>query len=111
MLARALALPSNLLVLDEPTNDLDLETMDVLQDLLADYTGTVILISHDRDFVDRVVDRVIVPGGNGRWVIHAGGYSDLPADALPSTPRREAETRAKATPLARRLPNLRPSAS
>ncbi|MCA3649778.1 MAG: ABC-F family ATP-binding cassette domain-containing protein, partial [Methylobacterium sp.] len=61
MLARALALPSNLLVLDEPTNDLDLETMDVLQDLLADYSGTVILISHDRDFVDRVVDRVIVP--------------------------------------------------
>ncbi len=104
MLARALALPSNLLVLDEPTNDLDLETMDVLQDLLADYTGTVILISHDRDFVDRVVDRVIVPGGNGRWVIHAGGYSDLPADALPSTPRREAETRAKATPLAPEAP-------
>ncbi|MFN7320976.1 MAG: ABC-F family ATP-binding cassette domain-containing protein [Methylobacterium sp.] len=96
MLARALALPSNLLVLDEPTNDLDLETMDVLQDLLADYSGTVILISHDRDFVDRVVDRVIVPGGNGRWVIHAGGYSDLPPDALPSTPRREAEMRVKA---------------
>lgn len=96
MLARALALPSNLLVLDEPTNDLDLETMDVLQDLLGDYSGTVILISHDRDFVDRVVDRVIVPGGNGRWVIHAGGYSDLPPDALPSTPRREADTRVKA---------------
>jgi len=96
MLARALALPSNLLVLDEPTNDLDLETMDVLQDLLAEYSGTVILISHDRDFVDRVVDRVIVPGGNGRWIIHAGGYSDLPPDALPSTPRREAEMRVKA---------------
>lgn len=95
MLARALAMPSNLLVLDEPTNDLDLETMDVLQDLLADYAGTVILISHDRDFVDRVVDRVIVPDGQGRWVIHAGGYSDLPADALPASPRRDAETRAK----------------
>ncbi len=104
MLARALALPSNLLVLDEPTNDLDLETMDVLQDLLADYTGTVILISHDRDFVDRVVDRVIVPGGNGRWVIHAGGYSDLPADALPSTPRRETEARAKSTAAAPEAP-------
>jgi ATP-binding cassette subfamily F protein uup len=96
MLARALALPSNLLVLDEPTNDLDLETMDVLQDLLADYSGTVILISHDRDFVDRVVDRIIVPDGTGRWVIHAGGYSDLPPDALPSTPRREADMRVKA---------------
>ncbi len=104
MLARALALPSNLLVLDEPTNDLDLETMDVLQDLLADYSGTVILISHDRDFVDRVVDRVIVPGGNGRWVIHAGGYSDLPADALPSTPRRETEARAKSTAAAQEAP-------
>ncbi|MCA3599630.1 MAG: ATP-binding cassette domain-containing protein [Methylobacterium sp.] len=104
MLARALALPSNLLVLDEPTNDLDLETMDVLQDLLADYSGTVILISHDRDFVDRVVDRIIVPDGNGRWVIHAGGYSDLPPDALPSTPRREVEIRVKAASPAAEAP-------
>ncbi len=104
MLARALALPSNLLVLDEPTNDLDFETMDVLQDLLADYSGTVILISHDRDFVDRVVDRIIVPDGNGRWVIHAGGYSDLPPDALPSTPRREVETRVKAASPAAEAP-------
>jgi ATP-binding cassette subfamily F protein uup len=55
MLARALAKPSNFLVLDEPTNDLDLETLDVLEETLADYTGTVILISHDRDFLDRVV--------------------------------------------------------
>jgi ABC transport system ATP-binding/permease protein len=104
MLARALASPSNLLVLDEPTNDLDLETLDVLQDLLADYAGTVILISHDRDFVDRVVDRVIVPAGGGRWITHAGGYADLPADALPATPRREAEARAKAVPASAGLP-------
>ncbi len=63
MLARALAKPSNLLVLDEPTNDLDLETLDVLEEMLGDYEGTVILISHDRDFLDRVVTSVIAPEG------------------------------------------------
>lgn len=77
MLARALAKPSNLLVLDEPTNDLDLETLDVLEEMLGDYDGTVILISHDRDFLDRVVTSVIAPEGNGRWVEYAGGYSDM----------------------------------
>src|SRR5690349_19232859 len=77
MLARALAKPSNLLVLDEPTNDLDLETLDVLEDMLGDYEGTVILISHDRDFLDRVVTSVIVPEGNGRWIEYAGGYTDM----------------------------------
>lgn len=77
MLARALAKPSNLLVLDEPTNDLDLETLDVLEEMLGDYEGTVILISHDRDFLDRVVTSVIVPEGNGRWIEYAGGYTDM----------------------------------
>jgi ABC transport system ATP-binding/permease protein len=77
MLARALAKPSNLLVLDEPTNDLDLETLDVLEEMLGDYEGTVILISHDRDFLDRVVTSVIVPEGNGVWIEYAGGYSDM----------------------------------
>jgi ATP-binding cassette subfamily F protein uup len=77
MLARALAKPSNLLVLDEPTNDLDLETLDVLEEMLGDYEGTVILISHDRDFLDRVVTSVIAPEGNGRWIEYAGGYSDM----------------------------------
>src|SRR3954462_7839095 len=77
MLARALAKPSNLLVLDEPTNDLDLQTLDVLEEMLGDYDGTVILISHDRDFLDRVVTSVIVPEGNGRWIEYAGGYSDM----------------------------------
>jgi ATP-binding cassette subfamily F protein uup len=77
MLARALAKPSNVLVLDEPTNDLDLETLDVLEEMLGDYAGTVILISHDRDFLDRVVNGVIVPEGNGRWTEYAGGYSDM----------------------------------
>jgi ATP-binding cassette subfamily F protein uup len=77
MLARALAKPSNFLVLDEPTNDLDLETLDVLEDMLGDYEGTVILVSHDRDFLDRVVTSVIVPEGDGRWVEYAGGYTDM----------------------------------
>ncbi len=77
MLARALAKPSNLLVLDEPTNDLDLDTLDVLEEMLGDYEGTVLLISHDRDFLDRVVTSVIVPEGGGRWIEYAGGYSDM----------------------------------
>ena len=77
MLARALAKPSNLLVLDEPTNDLDLETLDVIEEMLGDYAGTLLLISHDRDFLDRVVNAVIVPEDGGRWVEYAGGYSDM----------------------------------
>ncbi len=77
MLARALAKPSNVLVLDEPTNDLDLETLDVLEEMLGDYEGTVILVSHDRDFLDRVVTSVIAPEGNGKWIEYAGGYSDM----------------------------------
>jgi ATP-binding cassette subfamily F protein uup len=77
MLARSLAKPSNVLVLDEPTNDLDLETLDVLEEMLGDYAGTVLLISHDRDFLDRVVDTVIVPEGNGKWLAYAGGYTDM----------------------------------
>ena len=77
MLARALAKPSNLLVLDEPTNDLDLETLDVLEETLGAYAGTVILISHDRDFLDRSVNAVIAPEGEGEWAEYAGGYSDM----------------------------------
>jgi ATP-binding cassette subfamily F protein uup len=77
MLARALAKPSNILVLDEPTNDLDLETLDVLEEMIGDYAGTVLLISHDRDFLDRVVDDVIAPEGNGKWLEYAGGYTDM----------------------------------
>jgi ATP-binding cassette subfamily F protein uup len=79
MLARALAKPSNVLILDEPTNDLDLETLDLLQELLADYEGTVLLVSHDRDFLDRVVTSVVASEGDGRWVEYAGGYSDMMA--------------------------------
>ena len=96
MLARALARPANVLVLDEPTNDLDLETLDMLQEMLADYAGTVLLISHDRDFLDRVVNGVIVPEGAGRWVEYAGGYSDMlaqrGADIARTVPPRQKNT-------------------
>jgi len=76
-LAVALAQPGNLLVLDEPTNDLDLETLDMLQELLADHPGTVLLVSHDRDFLDRVATSVVAAEGDGRWIEYAGGYSDM----------------------------------
>jgi ATP-binding cassette subfamily F protein uup len=91
MLARVLARPSNLMVLDEPTNDLDLETLDVLEEMLAAYSGTVLLISHDRDFLDRTVDRVIAPEGDGRWTIYAGGYSDMLAQRGQDLPGRKAQ--------------------
>src|SRR5215208_6087600 len=76
-LARAFGRSSNLLVLDEPTNDLDLETLDLLQEKLTEYAGTVLLVSHDRDFLDRVVTSVIASEGNGRWIEYAGGYTDM----------------------------------
>ena len=79
MLARALAKPSNLLVLDEPTNDLDLETLDLLEEMLADYPGTLIVVSHDRDFLDRIATSVLMSEGQGRWIEYAGGYSDMVA--------------------------------
>jgi len=113
MLARALAKPSNVLVLDEPTNDLDLETLDVLEEMIADYAGTVLLISHDRDFLDRIVDAVIVPEGNGKWVEYAGGYSDMLAQrgadlagkpaARPTAPERPKAARPTAGPTRRKL--------
>src|SRR6185436_16777623 len=115
MLARALAKPSNLLVLDEPTNDLDLETLDVLEEMLGDYAGTVILISHDRDFLDRVVTSVIVPEGQGRWIEYAGGYTDMLAQrgedltreavkaAPPAGERKEAKVAASTSTPKRRL--------
>ena len=76
-LARGLRLPSNFLVLDEPTNDLDLETLDLLQELVADYNGTVVVVSHDRDFLDRTVTRTIGFEGDAQWQSYAGGYTDM----------------------------------
>jgi ATP-binding cassette subfamily F protein uup len=79
LLARIMARESNLLVLDEPTNDLDVETLDLLQDLLGDYDGTVLLISHDRDFLDRVASTTVAMEGRGRATVYAGGWSDYRA--------------------------------
>ncbi len=76
-MAMALAKPSNLLVLDEPTNDLDLETLDLLEEMLSQYQGTVLLVSHDRDFLDRIVTSTITPEGQGKWREYPGGYSDM----------------------------------
>ncbi len=76
LLAKMLAKESNLMVLDEPTNDLDLETLDLLQDVLSDYDGTVLLVSHDRDFLDRLVTSTIVLEGDGQAIEYPGGYSD-----------------------------------
>ncbi|MFZ5708237.1 MAG: ABC-F family ATP-binding cassette domain-containing protein [Pseudomonadota bacterium] len=76
LLARLMARPSNLLILDEPTNDLDVETLDLLQDILSDYDGTVLLVSHDRDFIDRVATMTVAFEGNGRLTVYAGGWSD-----------------------------------
>ena len=77
LLAKTLAQPANLLILDEPTNDLDLETLDLLQELLADYPGTLLMVSHDRDFLDRVVTQTLAFEGDGKVVTYAGGYSDV----------------------------------
>ena len=77
MLACALIKPSNLLVLDEPTNDLDFETLELLQEMLDAYAGTVLLVSHDRDFLDRVATSVLAAEGGGTWREYAGGYSDM----------------------------------
>ena len=96
LLARALAKPSNLLILDEPTNDLDMDTLDLLQEVVSDYDGTVLLVSHDRDFLDRIVTSVIALEGEGRAQEYPGGYSDYlrqkkatsgsPASAKSSSP-------------------------
>ena len=109
MLARAFAKPSNLLVLDEPTNDLDLETLDLLQELLAEYAGTVLLVSHDRDFLDRVVTSVVAGEGDGRWIEYSGGYSDMLAqrgsdlipekqDTKPTRKKKNADPRGQSAP-------------
>ncbi|WBU59099.1 ABC-F family ATP-binding cassette domain-containing protein [Paracoccus albus] len=84
LLARIMARPSNLLVLDEPTNDLDVETLDLLQDILGEYDGTVLLVSHDRDFIDRVATSTVAMEGDGRAIIYPGGWSDYRAQREPA---------------------------
>ncbi len=102
LLARLMARESNLLVLDEPTNDLDIETLDLLQDILGDYQGTVLLVSHDRDFLDRVATTTIAMEGDGRATVYAGGWSDYRA--------QRGETRSEATVQTIRKDKAKPKA-
>ena len=91
ILARELAGPSNFLILDEPTNDLDLETLDLLQEMLGEYSGTVIVVSHDRDFLDRVATSVLMYETDGKWQEYAGGYSDMLAQRGDGVTSRKAK--------------------
>lgn len=88
LLARIMAKPSNVLVLDEPTNDLDVETLDLLQDVLGEYDGTVLLVSHDRDFIDRVATTTVAMEGDGRATVYAGGWTDYQAQRGDEAPER-----------------------
>ena len=107
LLARLMAQESNLLVLDEPTNDLDIETLDLLQDVLGEYDGTVLLVSHDRDFIDRVATTTVWLTGEGRATVYAGGWTDALAQGAvigggdvpaPAAVKEEAVPVAKAAP-------------
>ena len=94
LLARLFALPANLIVLDEPTNDLDIESLEMLEQTLAGYPGTIILVSHDRRFLDNVVTSVLAPEGEGRWREYVGGYQDW----LRQRPEPVEEDKPKAAP-------------
>ncbi|TPE53662.1 ABC-F family ATP-binding cassette domain-containing protein [Amaricoccus solimangrovi] len=108
LLAKLMAKDSNLLILDEPTNDLDVETLDLLQELIDDYEGTVLVVSHDRDFVDRVATTTVAMEGDGRATIYAGGWSDYQAQRPPDAgPEPKAEPKpARAAP--REAPKPKP---
>ena len=108
LLARLFAKPSNLLVMDEPTNDLDLETLELLEELLLDYPGTLLLVSHDRDFIDNVITSTLVMEGDGRVGEYVGGYSDW-LRQRPSPPATEA-TPGASSPAATPAPKQAPSA-
>jgi ATP-binding cassette subfamily F protein uup len=97
LLAKLFAAPSNFLVLDEPTNDLDLETLDLLEEVIADYPGTALLVSHDRDFLDRVATQIVLAEGDGRFSEYAGGYSDMLVQRGEKLPQRP-EARKEAKP-------------
>ncbi len=96
LLAKLMARPSNLLILDEPTNDLDVETLDLLQDILGDYDGTVLLVSHDRDFIDRVATTTVALEGQGRAMVYPGGWSDYVTQRPALVAAEEARARAAA---------------
>jgi len=116
MLARALAQPSNFLILDEPTNDLDMETLDLLQETLADYDGTILLVSHDRDFLDRVVTSTVLLDGTGRAIEYAGGFTDAieqhgaPLTAAPASASKPKAAKKPAPEPAAKAPSKAPRA-
>jgi ATP-binding cassette subfamily F protein uup len=95
LLAKLFALPSNFLVLDEPTNDLDLETLDLLEEVVGDYPGTALVVSHDRDFLDRVATMIVMAEGEGRFAVYAGGYSDMVAQRGQGVTKQSAKAEEK----------------
>ncbi len=102
LLARLFARPANILVLDEPTNDLDIDTLELLESLLQDYQGTILLVSHDRSFLDNVVTQVIAAEGDGQWREFVGGYSDWAAwHAAQNKPGEKVTDKAVAKPAAK----------
>ena len=109
LLAKLMARDSNLLVLDEPTNDLDVETLDLMQEVLDDYDGTVLLVSHDRDFLDRVATTTVAMDGDGRATVYAGGWSDYRAHRAEAEAARGGPAKPEAKPAAR--PADRPQAA
>jgi ATP-binding cassette subfamily F protein uup len=111
LLARIMARSSNLLVLDEPTNDLDIETLDLLQDLLGEYPGTVLLVSHDRDFIDRVASVTVALEGRGRATVYAGGWSDMAAQRGQADPVTEAKPARGAAPVVQAKPKAQTAKS
>ncbi|WP_424931661.1 ABC-F family ATP-binding cassette domain-containing protein [Amaricoccus macauensis] len=113
LLARLMARETNLLVLDEPTNDLDVETLDLLEELIADYEGTVLLVSHDRDFIDRIATMTIAMEGDSRATLYAGGWTDYiaqrgerEAPSRPSAPKKSAPSAPKPKPPAQKQGGL-----
>jgi ABC transport system ATP-binding/permease protein len=100
LLARLFARPANVLVLDEPTNDLDIPTLELLEELLADYDGTVLLVSHDRAFLDNVVTSVIASEGEGKWREYVGGFTDWQTQSARSQEIAEARAPKEAAPAA-----------
>ncbi len=108
LLAKLFAAPSNFLVLDEPTNDLDLETLDLLEEVIADYPGTALLVSHDRDFLDRVATQIVLAEGDGRFTEYAGGYSDMQVQRGEVAPQRPEIRKEPKVPVERRVRSAAP---
>jgi ATP-binding cassette subfamily F protein uup len=108
LLAKLFATPSNFLVLDEPTNDLDLETLDLLEEVIADYPGTALLVSHDRDFLDRVATSILLAEGDGRFSEYAGGYADMLMQRGEKVPERGEARKATKTPAEKRVRTVAP---